>query len=203
MRDLTERQREVLDFIKESQTKRGISPTMREIMKYFGFKAIGTVQDHLAALIRKGFIKHSSLARSIELLVIRKPQIINAPILGTISAGKPLLALENIEGHLSIDKDWTGSKEVFALKVKGESMIGAGIFPLDYAIVRQQNIAQNGEIVAVLIDDEATLKRFYKNKNRIILKSENPKIKPIVLKKGEAKEIDIIGKVIGVYRRYV
>ncbi len=202
MRDLTERQAEILDFIKQNQIKRGMSPTIREIMQHFGFKAIGTVQDHLAALIRKGFIKRSSLARSIELLGIKRPQIIDVPILGTVSAGKPLLAIENIEGYVSIDKDWVGSKEVFALKVKGESMIDAGIFPSDYAIVRQQDTAQNGEIVVVLIEDEAILKRFYKKKDKIILKAENPQIKPIIFKKSEAGDINIIGKVIGVYRRY-
>lgn len=203
MERLTQRQAQILEFIKESQMERGVSPTIREIMKHFGFKAIGTVQDHLVALIRKGFIKRSSLARSIEVLGIRRSQIIDVPILGAVSAGRPLLAIENIEGYVSIDKDWIGSKEVFALKVKGDSMIGAGIFPLDYAIVRQQNTAQNGEIVVVLINDEATLKRFYKIKNKIILKAENPKVKPIIFKKGEGKDINIIGKVIGVYRRYV
>ena len=204
MENLTPKQAKILEFIRNFQAKYGSSPTLREIMERFKFKAIATVQDHLSSLERKGYIKREKdKARSITIIGLKKTlrDIVEVPVLGRVAAGKPILAVENIEGYVAIDKAWVKGNNIFALKVEGNSMIGAGINDGDYVIVKQQPTAENGEIVVSLINDEATVKRFYKDNNKITLKAENPDIKPFVYHKGDA-DIMIIGKVIGVFRKY-
>jgi repressor LexA len=173
-------------------------------MSRFKFKAIATVQGHLASLERKGYIKREKdKARSISVTGLKKTlkDIIELPILGRVAAGVPILAVENIEGYVAIDKSWIKGGATFVLKVEGESMIEAGINDGDYVIVKQQATAENGEIVVSLINDEATVKRFYKDNDKITLKAENPDIKPFIYHKGDA-DISIIGKVTGVFRKY-
>ena len=170
--ELTTRQKEILEFIKKTTFRRGSPPTYREIMEYFGFKSIGTVQDHLKALEKKGYIKREpNKYRAITVDDFSKTlkDTVRVPILGQISAGRPVLAEENIEGYISLDKFLVKySRDVFALKVKGDSMAGAGILDGDYVIVRKQPEVENGEIACVLVDNEATVKRFFKKKEVIM-----------------------------------
>ena len=204
MEELTRKQKEILEFIKKTIFKKGVSPTFREIMQFFGFKSIKTVQDHIKALERKGYIKKDpNKSRSIILEDFSKTlkDTVRVPILGQISAGRPIFAEENIEGYINLDKFLIKhSKDIFALKVKGDSMINAGILDGDYVIVKKQPTVENGEIACVLIDNEATVKRFYKRENYIELKPENPNYKPITITRDTALNILILGKVIGVFR---
>ena len=204
MENLTRKQKEILEFIKKTMFKKGVSPTFREIMQFFGFKSIKTVQDHLKALERKGYIKKDpNKSRSIVLEDFSKTlkDTVRVPILGQISAGRPIFAEENIEGYINLDKFLVKhSKDIFALKVKGDSMINAGILDGDYVIVKKQPTVENGEIACVLIDNEATVKRFYKRENCIELKPENPDYKSIIITKDTTTNILILGKVVGVFR---
>jgi len=204
MENLTKRQKEILEFIKKTTFKKGVLPTFREIMQFFGFKSIKTVQDHLKALEKKGYIKKDpNKSRSIVLDDFSKAlkDTIRVPILGQISAGKPILAEENIEGYINLDKFLIKhSKDIFALKVKGDSMTGAGILDGDYVIVKKQPTVENGSIACILIDNEATVKRFYKKENYIELKPENPDYKPIIKTRDTTTDILILGKVVGVFR---
>ena len=204
MEKLTKKQSQVLNFVKESQLRRNTTPTLREIMEKLKLKAIGTVQDHLSALEQKGYIKRlKNKARSIELLGLhRMREVVELPVVGKIAAGRPLLAVENIEGYIALDRSWAKGNNIFLLKVEGDSMIGVGIYDGDYVIVKQQPVAENGEIVVTLIEDEATLKRFYKDNDTITLKPENPNMEPLIYKKDESSNISIIGKVTGVFRKY-
>lgn len=205
--ELTERQEEILNFILQSINKYGFPPTIPEIQKEFDFKSPTTVNDHLNALARKGYIiRHSNKSRGIELVNPESQKkidedIVNIPIVGRVAAGSPILAEQNIEGNISIDKTFVSSaSNVFALRVKGQSMKDAGIFDGDYVIVKQQSILNNGEIGVVMLDDEATVKRFYEKKDQIILKPENKEMKAIIVNKNE-KNISVIGKVKAVLRK--
>ncbi len=204
MEKLTEKQSKILEFIRNFQSKYSTSPALREIMGHFKFKAIATVQDHLSALERKGCIKREKdKARSISILGLKKTlrDIIEVPVLGRVAAGSPILAVENIEGFVAIDKTWVKGENIFALRVQGNSMINAGIYEGDFVIVKQQPTAENGEIVVALIEDEATVKRFYKTEDTITLKAENPNIEPFAYHP-EDVTVSIIGKVIGAFRKY-
>lgn len=204
MQNLTKKQTRILEFIKDFQYKHSLSPTLREIMNHFKLKAIATVQGHLVSLERKGYIKkEKDKARSISILGLKKTlrDIIEVPVLGRVAAGSPILAVENIEGYVAIDKTWAKGENIFALKVQGSSMINGGIFDGDFVIVKQQPTAENGEIVVALIEDEATVKRFYKDSDTITLKAENPNIEPFAYHPEDAT-VSILGKVIGVYRKY-
>lgn len=203
MQNLTKKQSRVLEFIKDFQQRQNSSPTLREIMARFKFKAIATVQDYLSALEKKGYIKREKdKARSIFISGLKKTlkDIIELPVIGRVAAGVPILAAENIECYVAIDKNWVKGDNVFILKVEGESMINAGIYNGDCVVVRQQPTAENGEIVVALINDEATVKRFFKDDSKITLKAENPDIKPFVYHKGDAN-VSIIGRVTNVFRK--
>jgi repressor LexA len=202
---LTNRQQEILDFIKESINTKGFPPSVKEVQNSFGFKSPTAAQDHLNVLAKKGYIlRHPGISRGIEL--VEEKQQANAdsasiPVVGHIAAGTPILAQENIEYNISIDKSMFGNtNKLFALKVKGNSMINAGILDGDFAIIHQQPLVEKGEIAAVLIDDEATLKRVYSNKDIVKLVAENDKFKPIIINKNE-KTIMIAGKLKGVIRK--
>ncbi|MBI5167822.1 MAG: repressor LexA [candidate division NC10 bacterium] len=199
---LTLRQKEVLEFIRGFIREHGYPPTVRDIGKHFGLQP-RAVFDHLRALERKGYIeRRSSGARALVLKDHQEPpreEFIEVPILGRVAAGGPLLASENVEGTFPLPSDWVKG-EAFLLRVKGESMIGAHILDGDYALVRRQPSAENGDIVVALIGEEATVKRLYREGEHVLLKPENPSMEPLVLREGD-EGLQVLGKVIGVFRR--
>ena len=193
MEKLTQRQRSILDFITEFFSSQGITPTIREIAKQFKI-SIGPVQKHIEALIKKGHLKHTpGISRGLD-LVSRKQQI-SIPLLGRIRAGLPLEPIENIEDYISIDKNIARSGKYFALRVRGDSMVDAGIFENDIVIVRQQFVADNNDIVVAMVEGEATVKKLHKTNGEIYLKPANPAYKPI-----RSKNIDVLGKVVYLMR---
>jgi len=193
---LTPRQREVLEFLKEYISERGYPPTLREVAQNLGIKWTKGIEKHLQALEKKGYIKRSSGARSIEILGFSRGRSI--PVVGSIAGGKPILAEENIEKTLTLDEDLVPGEGAFFLKVEGESMNQAGILDGDYVLVRPQLLAEKGEIVAVLIGDEATVKYFFPEKSRVVLRPANPDFESLVL--DENDEFKILGKVTVVLR---
>jgi repressor LexA len=197
---LTEKQQAILDFIQDYLEAHQYPPSVREIGKRFGIYP-ATVQDHIAALERKGFLQKQRF-QSRALSVPGANRRAGTPIVGHVAAGVPLLAEENIEGRVHLPEQWaaTGS---FLLRVKGESMIGAHILDGDYVLVHPQSSAENGDIVVALIGDEATVKRFFKSSRGITLKAENVRFKPIEIVRvsGENQEnFRIVGRVTGVMR---
>lgn len=200
-KDLTERQEEIFLFIKNRIRDTGIPPTVREIGDSFGITVKGAY-DHLKAIEKKGFLRcEQNKSRSIELLVdnegMRAPQTVAVPLVGNIAAGSPIIAEENITDYLDFPKSLLGRGEYFALKVRGDSMTGAGIENGDIAVIQKQNVARDGEIVAALLEDEATLKRFKKGQGSVQLIAENPAYKPIV-----AKDVQILGVLSAIFRNY-
>jgi len=198
---LTPRQKEIYDFLLKTIREKGYAPSIFEIGVKFKIASTNGVSDHLKALEKKGYIRRVG-KRAIEVMsTLGKPllaAIREIPIVGRVPAGKPFLSEENVEGFLTITNDM-GSGKLFALQVKGDSMIGAGILDGDKVIVKQQGTAENGEIVCALIEGEATLKRFYKKDGVITLKAENEKYAPITISGGEFR---ILGRVIGLQRKF-
>lgn len=193
-KDLTPRQKDILEFIYKQIRDHHSAPSQREIASHFGFTAIGSVQDHLKALAQKGFIKLSEKkSRAIE--IIRK-NIFSIPIVGQVQAGMPTLAVENIEGYLDLDKLIFSNSGVFGLRVKGDSMIEAGILPGDLVLVQQQSSAEIGKIVVALIEDEATIKYLVKKNSQYFLEPANPNYEPIPL----TPDASILGQVLTVIR---
>ncbi len=208
---LTQRQKEILGFIISHIEQYGYPPSIPEIQKNFSFKSPNAVSDHLEALERKGYIaRRPHKSRGIEVLIQSKPEkndsfnggnVAEVPIVGRVSAGTPILAEENLEGSLFVDKSLVRNpKGVFALRVQGKSMVNAGILDGDFVLVKQQPVAEQGEIVVVLIEDEATVKRFYKDKNKIRLQPENDTMNPMVVD-SKKSSVRILGKVVGVIRK--
>jgi len=207
--ELTDRQKDILDFIQQFAEANGYPPTYREIGKHFNIVSTFGVKRHIDALAKKGFIMVTSkTSRTIavvndELNKFKNPSdnTIGLPIIGRVAAGYPILAEENIEGRLILDSSLIGNKEsCFGLRVQGDSMINAGIFEGDLVIVSPQSTANNGDIIIALLHDEATLKKYERRNNKIYLVPENEKYKPIEVDNNE--EFSIIGKVIGVFRTY-
>lgn len=204
MNDLTKRQSEVLNFIKEFMVSHGYPPTVREICNSLGLSSPATAHSHLAQLESKGYIKkNSNKNRAIELLVnneflTKKDDVIEVPLLGKITAGNPIEAIERPDEYFSLPAYLIPKqKEVFTLKVSGESMINAGIFDGDIVIVERTNTARNGEIVVAMTDEnEVTLKTFYKENGYFRLQPENDTMDPIIL-----NNVTILGKAIGLYRK--
>jgi repressor LexA len=205
---LTKRQEEILEFIKSHIEKSGFSPTILEIQKEFSFKSPNAVQEHLKALERKGEIRRSpNRWRGLEVVGIAKfrnepvqSTTVMVPLVGRVAAGSPILAEENIEGMISVDRALvTRTTRLFALHVRGDSMIKAGIYDGDIAIAQQQSIAENGDIVIALLGDEATVKRFYHQRKVIILQPENDTMQPIQV--NEEDDFKILGKVIATLHR--
>jgi repressor LexA len=198
---LTARQKEIYDFLLKSIREKGYAPSIPEIGAKFKIVSTNGVSDHLKALEKKGYIRRVG-KRAIEVLsMLGKPMLAavrEIPILGRVPAGKPFLSEENVEGLLTITNDM-GSGKLFALQVKGDSMIDAGILEGDRVIVKQQGTAENGEIVCALIEGEATLKRFYRKNGVVTLKAENQKYPPITVFQGEFR---ILGKVVGLMRKF-
>jgi repressor LexA len=199
---LTDRQKEILDFISKAIAKHGYPPTLREIGSHFGIKSTNGVNDHLRALEKKGYLKREDLKSRALRPIVPIGQTVDVPILGRVAAGQPLLAVRNYEDTVKVDRFFIGqNREVFALRVKGESMIEAGIFDGDYVFVRKQLQAPSGEIVVVMIDDEATVKRYYPDGDTIRFEPANSNMQAIVVRKRDFKSVNIIGVVIGVYRK--
>ncbi|MFG6118374.1 transcriptional repressor LexA [Thalassobacillus sp. B23F22_16] len=204
MSKLSKRQQEILKFIKEEVLAKGYPPSVREIGQAVGLASSSTVHGHLARLEKKGFIRRDpTKPRAIEVLELEEEQNIPrseasyAPVIGKVTAGSPITAIENIEEYVPLPENLAGGEEnTFVLVVEGESMIEAGILDGDMVIVKQTPTAQNGEIVVAMTEDEeATVKRFFKEKNHIRLQPENATMEPIVL-----QEVSILGKVVGLYR---
>jgi len=194
---LTERQQAILDFINEYVEENSFPPSVREIGRHFEIYP-ATVQDHISALERKGYLQKKRFqSRTLSVPASsRRPGI---PIVGRVAAGQPLLAQQNIEDTVQLPKEWAPAG-AFLLKVQGNSMEGAHILDGDYVLVHPQQMAANGEIVVALIGEEATVKRFYRTDRGITLKAENPQYEPIEIERSEAASFKVIGKVMGVLR---
>jgi repressor LexA len=197
---LTDRQRQILDFILEQIDRRGIPPTIREIGARFGISSPNGVRDHLLALQRKGYLKRTpEKSRSLEVAErLRRDR--GSPILGQIAAGKPILAEENFQGLLNFELLFGRDSALFALRVEGESMTGAGIFPGDFVVVKHHPEIASGEIGVVYIDDEATVKRIFLEGDRLRLQPENETMDAVFIGRGDDR-LRIGGKVIGVVRK--
>ena len=207
---LTARQKQVLHLIRRHLSASGAPPTIRELREGLSLKSLRGVTVHLDALVRKGYIQRSRNARGIRLLregapreqlapVTPLPTLI--PVVGRIAAGAPLLAEQHIEERLAVDPRFVPGPGCFAVRVHGDSMINAGISDGDYIMVRPQQEADNGQIVAVLIEGEATVKRFYREKGgRIRLQPENPAVDPILINPRD-QSVRILGKVVGLFRK--
>lgn len=193
---LTDRQKQIRDFIQRSQEKQGYPPSLREIARHFGMVGTRAVEKHLAALERKGALRKGNGARALQLTGQAPGRAV--PIIGKVAAGKPILAEENLSGSLTLDPAIARWKDAFLLRVKGESMKEAGILDGDLVLVRPQPDADSGEIVVAMIDGEATVKRLIKKNGSIRLKPENPAFDPIVI--DENHPLHLIGKVVGVFR---
>ena len=202
MKELTQRQKEVLNFISEMMEKKGFPPTIREIGQKFKITSTNGVRAILSALSSKGYIRRKPLiSRGIELLKAVRPDLVYVPLVGRISAGLPVLAVENIESNIGIDKTLFPGEGIFFLKVVGDSMRDAGILNGDYVLAQQQKTAEKGEIVVAMIGSEATVKRFFPEKNRVRLEPANPEYGPIIVEK-KTPDFFIAGKVIGLLRKY-
>ena len=199
--DLSLRQTNILEFIKDEIRRKGYPPAVREIGDAVGLLSSSTVHGHLQTLENKGYIRRDpTKPRAIEVTdgssdLSNEAKVIHIPIVGRVAAGQPILAEENLEGTFPLPANLVRQDIDFMLKVQGGSMIGAGILDGDLIIVRQQKEARNGEIVVALIGDEATVKRFYKEKTLIRLQPENPTMEPIY-----SQDVTILGKVVGVFR---
>ena len=201
MSDENTKQQEIYEFLKTYTENKGYPPSVREICAAVSLKSTSTVNGHLKRLEKKGFIKRDpSKPRALEIneLSTPKKEMVNIPIVGKITAGLPILATENVEDTFPLPIDYIKhDNELFMLKVSGESMINAGIHNNDLAIIESTNSAKNGEIVVALIDDSATIKRFYKEKDHIRLQPENDTMDPIIV-----PDCSILGKLVGIYRSY-
>ena len=198
---ITDRQQAIYDFICAAMDKRGLPPTMREIGEEFGIRSTNGVEGHLAALERNGLIaRHRGKSRGISMPARERPAVA-IPLLGRVAAGLPVLSPENREGDVLVDLtlfSLRSAHNLFALKVKGDSMVNAHIVDGDTLLVRAQASARDGDIVVALVDGEATVKRFFLGKSQVRLQPENSAMKPLLLDRGEFL---IIGKAVGVLRR--
>ena len=218
---LTDRQQEILGFISQSIEERGYPPTLREIGEHFGIRSTNGVNDHLRALEKKGHLQREDL-KSRALRPVGAPasaaaaspgrgdsrlaDMVEIPIVGRVAAGLPLLAVENVQDTVHVDRFFIGqTREVFALRVKGESMIEDGIFDGDYIFVKKQLQASRGDIVVAMIagsaGDEATVKRYYPEGDSIRFQPANAAMQPIIIKKKDFRSVNLIGIVVGVYRK--
>lgn len=211
---LTDRQRQALDYITECLNARGYPPTLREIGEHMGIRSTNGVNDHLKALERKGYLVREELKsralRPVDYLDPRErerqreEERVEVSIVGRVAAGEPILAEENIIDSVVVDRYFLGAvkaKEVFGLVIKGESMIDDGIFDGDYIFVRKQSTAERGEIVVAMIEGEATCKRYFPEGERVRLQPANETMEPIYVSREQFRSVDILGKVVGVYRR--
>ncbi len=200
-RGLSEKQQQILDFIKKETRTKGYPPSVRDICAAVGLKSTSSVHAHLSTLERQGYIRRdSSKMRAIEIIDdefgLPERDIVNVPVVGTVAAGQPLLAVENISDYFPIPAEYLPNQQIFMLKVHGESMINAGILDGDIVLVAQQSNASNGDMVVALVGDSATVKTFYREKDHVRLQPENDHMDPIIV----TDNLMILGKVIGVLR---
>lgn len=199
---ITEKQREILEFMKEQILAKGYPPSVREICSAVNLKSTSSVHSHLETLEKNGYIRRDpTKPRAIEIVDdtfnLTRRELVNVPMLGRVAAGQPLLADDNIHGYFPLPPEFVNNSQTFMLTVQGESMINAGIFDGDLILVEQTPVAHNGEIVVALIDDSATVKTFYKEKDYIRLQPENDSMDPIIV-----QDCLIMGRVIGLYRKF-
>ena len=200
---ITPKQQEILDFIKSEILNKGYPPAVRDICEAVHLKSTSSVHSHLETLEKNGYIRRDpTKPRAIEIMDdqfnLTRREMVNVPMIGTVAAGQPILAQEHIEGYFPIPAEFMPNEQSFMLKVKGDSMINAGIFDGDQVLVKQQPTADNGDIVVALVEDSATVKTFYKEKGYYRLQPENDTMDPIII----TGEIQILGKVFGVMRFY-
>ncbi len=205
MEKLQINKREILEYIKNEILNRGFPPSVREICEAVELKSTSSVHAHLETLEKNGYIRRDpTKPRTIEILddnfnLLRR-EMVNVPVVGTVTAGQPILAVENIESYFPVPAEFMPNQQCFILNVQGESMVNAGILDGDQVLVQQQPDAQNGEIVVALLGEEATVKRFYKEKNCYRLQPENDTMEPIIVDSDQ--EFKILGKVFGVFRLF-
>ncbi|UMY98692.1 transcriptional repressor LexA [Roseburia rectibacter] len=197
---ISSKQQEILEYIKQEILNKGYPPAVREICEAVHLKSTSSVHSHLETLEKNGYIRRDpTKPRAIEIIDdnfnLTRREVVNVPILGQVAAGQPLLAVENIENYFPIPTEFMPNAETFMLKVKGDSMINAGIFNGDKILVQKQSDAQNGDIVVALVDDSATVKTFYKESGHYRLQPENDTMDPIIV-----NECSILGKVFGIMR---
>lgn len=200
-RGLTSRQKEILTFVQRYADAHGYPPSVREIGQALGLTSSSTVHSHLSALEKKGFLRRDpSKPRALEILRderdIPAKRVVSIPVVGGVTAGQPILAQQNIEDYFPLPVDFVRAEECFILRVRGDSMIDAGIYDGDLLVVRRQHTARDGEIVVARMEDEATVKRFYREGDRIRLQPENPRLEPIY-----TRELAIEGVALAVIRR--
>jgi len=204
MKTLTDEQSRIFDFLVESVERLGAPPTIREIAAHFGYRSINNVRQHLRLIAQKGYIRLArGKARGIEIAVGVKHALeegTQVPLVGMVPAGKPVTAVENIDGYITLDHNMFRGEGLFTLRVRGDSMQDAGVLDGDIAIVRQQRTAHDGDIVVVMIDDEATLKRYFHRGDHIVLHPENERYEDIIVT--STKEVAVVGKMVGVIRKY-
>ena len=197
---ITEKQSQILEYIKSEILNKGYPPSVRDICQAVNLKSTSSVHSHLETLEKNGYIRRDpTKPRTIEIIddnfnLVRR-EVVNVPMVGTVAAGQPILAIENIDNYFPIPSEYMPNEETFMLKVKGESMINAGILDGDNILVKRQNTAKNGDMVVALVEDSATVKTFYKENGHIRLQPENDYMDPIIL-----PDVENIGKVFGVFR---
>ncbi len=199
---ISDKQREILEYIKDEILNRGYPPSVREMCERVHLKSTSSVFSHLEKLEKAGYIRRDpTKPRAIEIIDdnfnLSRREIVNVPLVGTVAAGVPLLAIQNIDQYFPIPSEFMPNKQTFMLKVKGDSMIDAGILNGDIILVEQSDTASNGDMVVALVDDSATVKTFYKEDGHIRLQPENSNMEPIILNDSACK---ILGKVFGVFR---
>ncbi|MBD3419118.1 MAG: transcriptional repressor LexA [Chitinivibrionales bacterium] len=204
MKPLTPEQNRVLHYIISHQRATGSPPTVREIAAHLGYNSVNNARQHLRLIERKGYLRQiPGKARGIEVAVGFEVEVsdneVQAPLVGRVAAGQPITAVENLEGYVTLDRSIFRGEGLFTLRIKGESMCDAGILDGDIVIVRQQAVVENGEIAVVIVDGEATLKRFIREYDKIILRAENPEFADMVF--FDDREIWIAGKLVGVMRK--
>jgi repressor LexA len=200
---ITPKQQEILDYIKEEILNKGYPPAVRDICEAVHLKSTSSVHAHLSTLEKNGYIRRDpTKPRAIEIVDdsfnLSRREVVNVPIVGTVAAGQPLLAVENIDNYFPIPSEYLPNKKIFMLKVKGDSMVNKGILNGDCVVVQQQFTAGNGEMVVALVDDSATVKTFYKEDGYFRLQPENDHMDPIIVR----GDLRILGKVIGVIRLF-
>ena len=198
---ISSKQQEILDYIKNEILNRGFPPAVREICEAVHLKSTSSVHSHLEALEKNGYIRRDATKpRAIEIIDdnfnLARREVVNVPLVGTVAAGQPLLAVENIETYFPVPAEFMPNEQSFMLRVKGDSMVNAGIFDGDQVLVKQQTSAENGDIVVALVEDSATVKTFYKEDGYYRLQPENDYMDPILVQ----DNLQILGKVFGVFR---
>lgn len=205
MESLTFEQNRIFSFIRERVENNSLSPTIREIASEFGYKSPNNVRQHLRLIANKGYIKLlPGIARGIQIAEEFKQYFDEnqnrVPLIGTVAAGKPITAMENVKGYVILDRAFFKSDNLFTLRIRGDSMEGIGVLDRDIVVVKQQNTAEQRDIVVAVIDGEATLKRYIREMDRVILRAENPNYDDIVIPQGE--NLWIAGKMVGILRKY-